>query len=344
MIQRNFSGNKDADREILLKLHEDKDLLSVCSVSKYALTLCNEDFFRNRMQNKYPVMKKLKDKNMKWKQYYLYTVYYVDKLKREFNFNFESTSEDPKGHYDVLLKDYPDLGVEISARKGWLDLVKYFIEKVDEDKQKIIDDINPIIEVASKGDNFENATNIVKYLIELKDPYMKPETLNLSLRHASSKGNKQLINYLLSLGVNDYNSGLRGAVEGGKDDLINFFIEKGANDWDNAILSAASSGREDLVFRFINYAKTTNNINLNDALYNAAYSGNENLVKYFISLGADNWESGLTGAAQGDNRKLVDYFISMGANNWYSARNVTKYNSSLYKFFSKKIQEDYPNM
>ena len=49
-----FTGNKDADRLILLNLDSDREILNICSLNKYGNELCNESFFMNRTLQKYP--------------------------------------------------------------------------------------------------------------------------------------------------------------------------------------------------------------------------------------------------------------------------------------------------
>ena len=338
-----FSIFKDTDRMILMNLDSDKDLLNACKVSEYTLSLCNEDFFRNRMQQKYPEAKKYKDKNlksMKWKQYYLLTVYYIDKLKREFDFDFLSTSDEAEGYYN-LLKKIPNIDIllERAAQKGWLDLVKHAINKGSEEYYGGF-------LLASTGTDFEKVNNVVKYLASKFNISGNSYLLNKSIEQAAIVNNIKLIEYFFEKNeeqggqqeqreqreqgnVEDklilYNYGLSGAVRGGHDKLIDFFISKGANNWNLAILGAAYAGREDLVFRFITKINEQHGeqhgeqhenyfIDVNNALQNAATSGNLLLVKYFISLGADNFNEILVEAGY-KNPKIVLYVVSKGATN-----------------------------
>ncbi len=136
-----LTGNKDSDRYILQQLEDDRDLLSACSVNKYALEVCNDTFFVTRIHNKYPNTMKYKPLHIGWKQYYLSTVYYINKMLEDYNFKY--VDGDPKLYYDLLLKYSPtDLGNGIlsteniekiiqgrykSASYGYRDLLEYFI-------------------------------------------------------------------------------------------------------------------------------------------------------------------------------------------------------------------------
>jgi len=79
-----FSGNKDVDREILSKL-DDKNLLKACQINKYFWEkVCNEDFFRNRLLNNYPNIRREDIKN--WKEFHLRAIYYISKMKEDYGY------------------------------------------------------------------------------------------------------------------------------------------------------------------------------------------------------------------------------------------------------------------
>lgn len=54
IILPNLTGNRDADRTILLNL-PDNDLYTVCSLSKYTRELCNETFWSTRIMDTYDI-------------------------------------------------------------------------------------------------------------------------------------------------------------------------------------------------------------------------------------------------------------------------------------------------
>ena len=64
-----FTGVKDVDMLILMQL-DDKSLFRTCKVNKYVNDLCkSENFWRNRLQNRFDVITKPEDKT--WKNYYV---------------------------------------------------------------------------------------------------------------------------------------------------------------------------------------------------------------------------------------------------------------------------------
>ena len=105
-----FSGIKDVDRKILGQL-DDKDLLAVLLTNRYLNKILDDNFWRNRLIEKYPgavsskafTEKEGKEESQEkdtWKRYYLTTVYYVNKLKREFNYDY--ISGDPEFYYQMV--------------------------------------------------------------------------------------------------------------------------------------------------------------------------------------------------------------------------------------------------
>lgn len=94
-----FSKNKDVDRIILQKL-DDVDLFNTLLVNKYGNSLANENFWMNRVLQRYPQTFKFKEPRMTWRKYYLSIVYYIDEMKTKYGFNFKQG--DPKKYYHAL--------------------------------------------------------------------------------------------------------------------------------------------------------------------------------------------------------------------------------------------------
>lgn len=81
-----FSGNKDADFEILQRL-DDKDLSQFCLVNTYVNNLCrDENFWRNRvllkwgflLGNSVDIVKNYKPAEIPWKDYYVWVASAID--------------------------------------------------------------------------------------------------------------------------------------------------------------------------------------------------------------------------------------------------------------------------
>ena len=84
-----ISGHKDTDLIILSKI-DDKTLFSFCKIeNSYVQKLCNdENFWRERVKNKFGNIKKNEDRT--WKNLYLNIVHYTNKYgiyKSMFKFN-----------------------------------------------------------------------------------------------------------------------------------------------------------------------------------------------------------------------------------------------------------------
>lgn len=147
MEKERITGNKDVDKLILEKIDSDRDLLKTCSVNSYFKNLCDDDFFRKRLRQKYPFLFDLKSKEISWKNYYLKSVYYIDKMKREYDFDFTSKSfGTPKEYYDILAgrktngkkiaftneRDAFHWGEFASENNNFKDLQNYFQDKLHE--------------------------------------------------------------------------------------------------------------------------------------------------------------------------------------------------------------------
>ena len=118
-------GFKDQDREILLNIDNDKDLLKACSVNKYInQEVCNDMFFRNRLARTYPDTLKYKSGDMKWKQYFLRVIYYIAKMKEDYRYKYEEG--DPKTLYEIFKQSgYSNNNLLlVSSARGVLILVK----------------------------------------------------------------------------------------------------------------------------------------------------------------------------------------------------------------------------
>ena len=120
---------KDIDREILLKLKDDKEFLKSCNLNNYFRNeVCNDNFFRTRLSITYPNTLKYKTKKQTWKQYFLEVIYYLAKLEENYQYKYED------GNFKIQLeifkqsKDKNDLLIESSVY-GELSLVKYLVEQ-----------------------------------------------------------------------------------------------------------------------------------------------------------------------------------------------------------------------
>jgi len=104
-----FSGIKDIDLMILSEL-DDVDLLKICGTislkNTYINHICSDQiFWKNRLLKNFSNVDLSKWKELSWKDKYLRIVYYIDKMKREYDFDF--IKGDPRLYYiGLYLKDF----------------------------------------------------------------------------------------------------------------------------------------------------------------------------------------------------------------------------------------------
>src|SRR5665647_2358723 len=135
---KGFSSLKDTDREILLRL-SDKELIKTCSLNKYLFTsVCDDNFFRRKLQLSYPDTLPFKSSDTTYKQYYLKVIYYVSKMLEEFNYSYVSRNlGNPENQYDILKsigynsndKNKVQKLLFEAANVGELELVKEAVKK-----------------------------------------------------------------------------------------------------------------------------------------------------------------------------------------------------------------------
>lgn len=196
-MERFFSGNKDADRIILDNL-DDRDLLKACSVGKYALEICDETFFRNRLIKKYP--NTLQYKNGKsWKKYYLDVIYYINKMKEDYDFEYRTGN--PKIYLDILkFHGYVSQLFELIGKNSAKDLYEL--------KAKKYGDNYDIYAITTAAEN--NQREFIEYLISKNN---STELLNWGLYGATKSNNIELINFFINKGAKDFNESLNLEME-----------------------------------------------------------------------------------------------------------------------------------
>lgn len=191
-----LSGLKDTDREILSKLESDRDLLNACSLNKYTWKLCDDNFFRNRLIAKYPDAVKYNKKG-KWKEYYLSTIYYINRMLEEHEFVYKTGN--PQTYYDILFKtQHMHVKLEKAAENNYLDLVNFLLNNSRPSIRHI--DIGNILGGAAVNNNVD----MIQHFLKEAD-------------------------------TNALTQGLFRAIHGGHNDLAMFFVEQGARNLGIAI-------------------------------------------------------------------------------------------------------------
>jgi len=113
--------------------------------------------------------------------------------------------------------------------------------------------------------------------------------------------------------------------------ILYFIRSKDQFDWE--LCYAAEGGHLDLCKYFINLGAK----DFNQALHYAAGGGHIDLCKYFIMIGATNFNWSLTYAALGGHLDLCKYFINLGATNFnWALENAALYGHlNLCQYFVK---------
>ena len=235
-----FSGLKDIDREIL-KWIDDEELLKICGVNRKTWNeVCDDNFLRRRL-NMYSDVDRYKKENENWKIFFSRTIYYISKLKTEFQ--FEYTEGDFQEYYSVLknyegyclIRKASEIGalplvkyaiqsgvifhvlyLELAAKRGHLHIVKYFTENGS--------NIH-LIEASRCG-----YLNIIKYLVERgADIHVSNDA---PLREASRWGFLNIVKYLLEHGANihaENNGALKAASSNGHLHVVKYLVQQGAD-------------------------------------------------------------------------------------------------------------------
>ena len=286
-MQRYLTGNPDADREILLNVDE-RELLTICSppYNQYSKKLCNENFWRARVNKYYPDAVKYKGKES-WKNYLLSLIYYIDKLKREFDFTY--SSGDAKEYYNILSARYTDSSkAGEAAALGALDLIDYLINK-----KRLNDFQRAYIDAARY-----RQIKILKYL---EDKGFN--NWNLGLYGAALGNNEDLIKYFEEKGATNWNEGLAGAAGANNIPLIEYFRKKGADDYNEALRVAVQNNSLDAV----KYLSKLTEGDWNQLALEAAEEGYIDIIKYLSDKPGIDWREVYEVAQEMEQGTVLDY-------------------------------------
>lgn len=338
-------GGRDVKREVLLNINDEKSFLSACTVDKSTYSLCDNTFFRNRLNKKYPMALNLKPESLSWKEYYLQTVYYMD-LMREMGFNWTGTvvNASAKQYYHILKIKSTEVQIERAAEAGYSDVAIFLLEELKRDntlqetylinafhlailsKSKILIDyfINNNLIVLNVTDFYyavrSGNDELIDYIFEIlsRDETIYTQLLNEGLLGAAYSGNKRLFSKYLNLGANDYDEALLNASKNDKNVHI--------IDWFNYVLKIAEKHVEVNMYGIVRYAaESDNNVlvkyliekyDIKDVvLFNnivlavlGVYSNKGTIIPYLLSLGANQYNRFYLKSVQHNKREWMEYF------------------------------------
>ena len=220
-MERSLSKIRDVDLKILSEL-DDHDLLNYCRTHKYGNELCNnEDFWRNRVQTKFPGAGKIKSPDTSWKNFYLKIIYYSNKYRNEDDAMFEAVRRNDMDMVQFFVlrgaSDWAN-GMKFAAVGGNRNLVDFFIEKAKSEGEEWSRFYwNAGLFWSARGGYID----LMKFFIA-----KGADSLNHALYSAAVESRRDAIDYLISQGANDWSEGLRGAKQARNEELIKFFETK----------------------------------------------------------------------------------------------------------------------
>ena len=261
-LNRGLTGILDQDREILFKIEDEQELLTVTKLNKYFYTkVCDDMFFRNRLERTYPDTMKYKKESETWKKYFIRTSHYIEKLKTEYEFNYRDYNKGNPEKQFIILKSQPKFSKD----------AQYFIS------------------VGSSHDQIA----FIKHAMKLGADIFQDDCFAFRISCGQTFGtvdeNIEVVKYFVSLGVNisllnDYALIVSSAC--GKLELVKYLAENGADvsNCNSASLRAAAEHGHLEVVKYL-FEKGSDIHALNDrALLMARNIGNIAVVKYLESL------------------------------------------------------------
>lgn len=219
---KGISGNKDIDREILFRV-ADEDLIHTSQMNSYIYhTICNEQFFKERLLRTYPCILEYYEIYESYKECFVKIIPYIIRLRKYYHYNY--LFGDPKKQYEVLQRSWNDKCMLIEAvKEGELALI---IEAVKRGA-----DISANCNYVLRSAAFNGHLDIVKYCVEEKRIAINVE-YNFTVEYASVNGFLDMVKYAVEKGA-DIHTGndmpLRKAAIQGHLPVVKYLVEQKAN-------------------------------------------------------------------------------------------------------------------
>ena len=184
--------NRDIDREILLKIKDDKEIILLCNSNKYFFfNVCDDGFFHRRLQEAYPDTIPLKLEKENWKTFYMRMMYYVFRMKEIYKYEYKGGN--PIVSYDILQRSRNNMRLLFNASEaGEIGLIKEALSKGINVQIRNNDALDSAVT--------HNKLATVKYLVDNGADIHDRE--DLPLRTAAFRGHLDIVKYLVSKGAN----------------------------------------------------------------------------------------------------------------------------------------------
>ena len=205
------TGAKDVDREILSKL-PDEDVIKSCSVNSYLTKkVCDEGFFKRRLDKNYPELKFVINKQYEfsenagliypsYKQAYLETVYYISKMK-EIGYKYIKSGKIPKRQYREAKEIYDGVSdikstSAIHKRDKELGLLQYVVDTKNLNLIKYLMALYQFSPQTLSYDFYTTQLDIIKYFAENGGASLR--MLRIGLENAYKQKDTEMIKYFES--------------------------------------------------------------------------------------------------------------------------------------------------
>ena len=182
-MQESFMPYKDADM-LIINMLDDESLLKLLQVNK-KLLVSGQEGFKERLRRRYPEMINKKPKDVPWSQWYLNAVYYISKLKEEFDFDYIASNFDPSKIYKIFKNTYKyDL-------KPVKDILTFEMLIQTNDDQKIYEFLK------KKPYTNEELSLLLKYKkINLFEKFYENPS-GILMKGAAESGDTRIVDYIL---------------------------------------------------------------------------------------------------------------------------------------------------
>ena len=209
--------NKDIDREILLKLKDDKEIIELCHSNRYFFfNVCDNNFFHRRLQQAYPdtLTLNLKREKESWKRFYMRMMYYIFQMKEKYQYDYHEGN--PVVSLDILEKSKNNMRLLFNAAEnGEIGLIKEALSRGVDIQIRGNDALDAAVSHSQLG--------AVKFLVEHGANLHDRE--DLFIRLAAIWGNLDVVKYLVSKGANIHvrnDEAIKSALNYGHKEIYKF--------------------------------------------------------------------------------------------------------------------------
>jgi hypothetical protein len=227
-----ITSQRDTDKLVLQNM-DDRTLMNTMKANKSLLKM-GEDIFKERLRKAYPLLYTKKPFLESYRNYYLKMMYYLGKLKEEFNVDYiPAPSFDPEALYRGF-----SMNKKLYSNKSKIPILEHLIPFYTE-----IGDEGKLLEIGNTGKllavrealRLHIVENLIKYKqIDLFKKFAKLWDLdaNDSFNYIIQSNDKNIIQYFLNKHDylhddenNNYEEGLLGAAEIGSMEMFEYVME-----------------------------------------------------------------------------------------------------------------------